>query len=104
MKSSTSITLVLVSTLGLSACKETNDTHKKNVYLRSDTSASYTRTHSSRGYHAFVPYGTFLGNRYQRAGYYSEGIRHTSNVGSNSFKQNASRGGFGSSAFRSSSS
>ena len=102
MKKSKYINLVLITSL-LASChkpqKEWEDGSK--VYMRSDTTAPYTRTHHAGigtallWYYAFRPYGNFGGGGYQRAGYYSGAINRQSNIGNNSFKGAVSRGGFG---------
>jgi hypothetical protein len=100
MKKSEFIKLVLVATV-LSSCNTQNSRPEKNVYMRSDTTAQYSRVfHGSHGaYIPFLAYGLLSGNRYSRAGYYSSAIHQSSNIGSNTFKGNVVRGGFGNSAF-----
>jgi hypothetical protein len=120
MKKSKLVSLVLI-TAALASCnkKVENDGASgdwgdekggKKVYMRSDSTAQYTRTHHHSGmgsmilwYYAFRPYhgGGYGG---YRSGYYSGGLSHRSNVGSNPSKSNVSRGGFGRSSFRSSAS
>jgi hypothetical protein len=121
MKKSKIVTLVII-TAALASCnkKVENDGASgdwgdekggKKVYMRSDTTAQYTRTHHSGmgmgsmllWYYAFRPYhgGGYGG---YRSGYYSGGLSHSSNVGSNPAKSGISRGGFGRSSFRSSAS
>ena len=103
MKKSKYINLVLITAV-LAACnKPQNDWESGNkVYLRSDTTAPYTRTHHGAGlgtallwYYAFRPYGNYNNGSYQRAGYYSGAINQNSNIGTNGFKGAVSRGGFG---------
>ena len=84
---------------------------EKKVYMRSDTTAQYSRTHhhgSGVGtailwYYAFRPYGSSYsnGSGYNRSGFYSRGLSSRSNIGSNSTKSVISRGGFGGRAFSS---
>lgn len=118
MKKSKIVSLVLI-TAALASCK--NEAEKngasgdwgdeksgKKVYMRSDSTAQYTRTHHSGmgmgtmllWYYAFRPYSNSYG---YRSGYYSGGLSHRSNVGSNPSKSGISRGGFGRSSFRASS-
>jgi hypothetical protein len=83
-----------------------DETADKKVYMRSDTTAPYTRTHHHGGlgtallwYYAFRPYGSMGINGYQRTGFYSQNLNPRSNVGSNPMKSHIARGGFGRSAF-----
>jgi hypothetical protein len=108
MKKSKFISLVLI-TATLAACQKKQEDEDwggtKKAYLRSDSTASYTRHHGGNAwlwFYAFRPYGIFSNGSYRRAGYYSGGISHSSNIGSNSYKGRASRGGFGRSGFSSS--
>jgi hypothetical protein len=103
MKKSKYVKLVLI-TATLASCNKPNKEWESGnkVYLRSDTSAPYSRAHRSSGvgtallwYYAFRPYGNYSNGRYQRAGYFSGGISERSNIGSNGFKGAISRGGFG---------
>ncbi len=104
MKKSTCIELVLI-TAALASCHEPKKDWEENskVHLRSDSTAPYTRAHYHHSgigtallwYYAFRPYGNYNNGNYQRAGYYSGGIGHFSNVGSNGFKGAVTRGGFG---------
>lgn len=103
MKKSKYIELVLI-TAALASCNKPNkDWESANkVYMRSDTTAPYSRAHYHHGsgnaflwYYAFRPYGNYNNGRYQRAGYYSGGLHKSSNIGSNGFKGAISRGGFG---------
>jgi len=104
MKKSKYINLVLI-TAALASCNRPNkDWESGNkVYMRSDTTAPYSRAHHSNGgigtallwYYAFRPYGNYNNGRYQRTGYYSGGINERSNIGSNISKGAISRGGFG---------
>lgn len=100
MKKSEFIKLVLVASV-LSSCNSQNSKPEKNVYMRSDTTARYSHVHpgSHGSYIPFLAYGLLSGNRYSRAGYYSSSLPVTSNIGTNSFKGNVVRGGFGTSAF-----
>jgi hypothetical protein len=118
MKKSKIVSLVLI-TAALASCNKPepssasgdwgDEKGSKKVYMRSDSTAQYTRTHHSGmgsmllWYYAFRPYhgGGYGG---YRSGYYSGGLSHSSNVGSNPTKSNVSRGGFGRSSFRSSAS
>lgn len=104
MKKSKYISLVLI-TAALASCdkkeKEWNADEPK-VYMRSDTSANYSRSHHGMGigtallwYYAFRPYGRYNNGIYNRAGYYSGGISERANVGSNANKSGIIRGGFG---------
>ena len=109
MKKSKSIKLVLI-TAALASCHQQKKEGRK-VYMRSDTTANYSRVNtqndnenggggSSSGghstwYYAFRPYGYYSGGGYTRYGFYSSGISEHSNIGSNSFKGVVSRGGFG---------
>lgn len=123
MKKSKLVSLVLI-TAALASCNKTDtqkggasgdwgDKTEKKVYMRSDSTANYSRTHHSGSgswYYAFRPYGstsygyTGGGNGYRRTGFYSRGLSQSSNVGSNSFKSTISRGGFGGRSFSRSSS
>jgi hypothetical protein len=112
MKKSAFVQLVLVATV-TAACQqqkkenEWEGSTKKKVYMRSDTSASYARTHFSAGRAAFFifrPYGQMGNMGFRRTGYYSDAIPHQSNTGRSSSKSAISRGGFGRSGFSSSSS
>lgn len=98
MKKSAYIKLVLVAT-ALSACNTAKNERERPVYMRSDTTAHYSRAHGMGPlgyYYAFRPFGFFSGaGLYHRAGYYSGAINHGSNVGSNSAKGSVVRGGFG---------
>jgi hypothetical protein len=111
MKKSSIIKLVLVSTV-MASCspkKEESDwssgeSRQKKVYMRSDTSAHYSRSHFGHGmlsYFIFRPYGSYMsGGGYRRMGFYSDAINHSSNVGRSSSKSSFTRGGFGSSSRR----
>jgi hypothetical protein len=118
MKKSKIVSLVLI-TAALASCNKPEPSNasgdwgdekgSKKVYMRSDSTAQYTRTHHHSGmgsailwYYAFRPYhgGGYGG---YRSGYYSSGLSHRSNVGSNPSKSSVSRGGFGRSSFRASS-
>lgn len=105
MKKSTSIKLLFVTGI-LAACSQKKDQwpdNEKTVYMRSDSTASYTRSHGFGSgyfwYHAFRPYGMFHNGAYQRAGYYSDAISKNSNIGRSSFKGSVTRGGLGRSGF-----
>jgi hypothetical protein len=106
-KKSKIVSLVLI-TASLASCHKSQDDEdwggSKKVYIRSDTSASYSH-HSSGAwlwFYAFRPYGMYRNGIYSRGGYYSGGIGHNANVGSNFAKGRATRGGFGRSGFSSS--
>lgn len=104
MKKSKTITLVLI-TSALASChkeKPENDWSGPKVYMRSDSTAAYTRTHHNYvlgsallWYYAFRPYRGYNGGQYGRAGYYSSGIHQSSNIGRNATKSSIVRGGFG---------
>ena len=105
MKKSKAIPL-LILTAALSSCHQKAngpqwEAGERHVYLRSDTSASYTAmAHHGSGsgvirYWAFRPYGDYYGGSYYHTGYYSDAITEGSNYGSNSAKATISRGGFG---------
>ena len=100
MKKSKYIELVLI-TAALASCNRQKDDWEggNKTYLRSDTTAPYTRTHFPVGaalwFYAFRPFGNFNNGSYQRAGYYSGAINKSSNIGSNAFKGSVARGGFG---------
>jgi hypothetical protein len=101
VKKSKYISLVLI-TAALASCnkeKEWNEGEPK-VYMRSDSSATYSRSHHGIGtallwYYAFRPYGRYDNGRYNRSGYYSGGISERSNIGANANKSGIIRGGFG---------
>src|SRR5438045_342442 len=102
MKKSKYIELALI-TAALASChrpqKDWESSNGKKTYLRSDSTAPYSRANYHMGpglwYYAFRPYGNYYGNQYHRAGYYSGGIRESSNIGTNGFKGAVTRGGFG---------
>jgi hypothetical protein len=100
MKKSPFIQLVLVAAV-ISSCNDQKSRPEKRVFMRSDTTARYS--HVNRGFHggyyAFLPYGILSNSRYTRAGYYSSAIQESSNIGTNTFKGNVVRGGFGSSVY-----
>ena len=105
MKKSKHIQLVLITAL-LASCSNKKETEwsegDKIVYLRSDSTAPYTRTHSSPllWYFAFRSFGMMNNGQYVRGGYHSDAIHPISNFGSNGYKSRISRGGFGRSSFR----
>jgi hypothetical protein len=109
MKKSTIINLVLVSSV-TAACTQQKKTDewsaagsegKKKVYMRSDTTASYSRRYAGSHFFIFRPYGIFSpGLGYRRMGFSSSAISQRSNVGSNTSKSNFMRGGFGGSSSR----
>ncbi len=100
MKKSGYVKLVLIAT-ALSACSQSKSEREKSVYMRSDTTASYSRAHGMGMlgyYYAFRPYGMYApGAGFARTGYYSGAINKGSNIGTNGVKGTAVRGGFGSS-------
>lgn len=108
MKKSSSIKLLFVTGI-LAACSQEKpkNANEKKVYMRSDSTASYSRSHGFMTgillYHAFRPYGGFSNGSYQKAGYYSDAISSKSNIGRNTYKGKVSRGGLGRSGFRASS-
>lgn len=98
MKKSKAITLVLI-TAALASCNKPQPKQEgKRVHMRSDTTASYTRTHHSNWFYAFRPYGLYENGSYNRSGFYSSGLSERSNIGTSSHKSNVIRGGFGSKA------
>jgi hypothetical protein len=120
MKKSKFVNLVLITAALASADKieaqsggasgDWDKQPEKKVYMRSDTTARYTRTHHSGigsailWYYAFRPYGSSYGYNnggYNRTGFYSRGLSSHSNIGSNTTKSTISRGGFGGRAFSS---
>lgn len=96
MKKSQKIALVLI-TAALASChkeKEWNE-GESEVYMRGDSTASYTHTqhhHNNNNlllyYMAFRPYGSYYGGAYHHVGMYSNGISEHSNIGRNSTKSN----------------
>jgi hypothetical protein len=107
MKKSKFVNLVII-TAALASCNKPQEQKGTKAYMRSDTTAAYSKArfgdHSSGSnallwYLAFRPYGTWHSNgTYTRQGYYSSGIHESSNIGKNTSKNSAlpSRGGFGS--------
>jgi len=110
MKKSKSIQLLFVTGI-LAACAQEKPKdewkNEKKVYMRSDSTASYTRSHGFMPgffwYHAFRPYGAYSNGAYRRTGYYSDAISSKSNIGRSSYKGNVVRGNLGRSGFRASS-
>jgi hypothetical protein len=105
MKRSKYVTLVLI-TSALAACNKTEKAEpnwdSNEVYMRADSTASYTHTQGSYlplflWYYAFRPYGMFGANGVRHAGYYSGALSKSSNIGSSATKSRALRGGFGNS-------
>lgn len=103
MKKTKHIELILI-TAALASCNQPNnewDTNGSKTYVRSDSTAPYSRTHHYHGtgsrlwYYAFRPYGNYYNGYYHRAGYYSSAIHENSNIGSNGYKSSVVRGGFG---------
>lgn len=119
MKKSKLVSLVLI-TAALASCNKSqnhngasgdwDEKSDKKVYMRSDSTAHYTRTHhhgvgtALLWYYAFRPYGSSYAGGYNRTGFYSRGLSKSSNIGSNGMKSTISRGGFGGRAFSRSSS
>jgi hypothetical protein len=110
MKKSAIIKLVLVATVAAACGQKKEDewegSTKKKVYMRSDTTASYSRSHYRHGFmpfYVFRPFGSMGSNGFQRTGYYSGAIHRNSNVGRNSSKTSIARSGFGRSGFHASS-
>jgi hypothetical protein len=106
MKKTTHIQLVLI-TAALASCHQPAKQWQNgnNTFIRSDSTAPYTRmAHPMPGsaflwYYAFRPYGNYYGGVYRRTGYYSDALSEVGNIGTNSFKSSVIRGGFGESAF-----
>jgi hypothetical protein len=101
MKKSSTIKLVLITAL-LASCNSHKHRPQDDVYMRSDSTAEYYPVHSNMmWYYAFRPYGMYYGGGsyypigYMHAGYYSEAIPESSNIGSSGFKGGIVRGGFG---------
>ncbi len=94
MKKSKIITLVLI-TAALVSCSQPKKQKKTRYFLRSDSTAGYSRGSHHSWFYAFRPYGHYSNGNYTNAGYYSSGISSKSNIGSNGFKSNVVRGGFG---------
>ncbi len=113
MKKSKTIQLILI-TAALASCAEKKKEPEwgsgNKTYVRGDSTAAYTRTHSGSGlmgvalwYYAFRPYGRMNNGVYSRGGYYSNAIPHAANVGNNAMKGNVTRAGFGKTGVRASS-
>jgi hypothetical protein len=107
MKKTSHIQLVLI-TAALASCHHPSTPqwqNGNNTFIRSDSTAPYTRMdHPIPGgallwYYAFRPYGNYYGGIYRRTGYYSDALSETGNIGTNSVKSSVIRGGFGESAF-----
>jgi hypothetical protein len=110
MKKSAIINLVLIATVAAACGQKKEDewegSTKKKVYMRSDTTASYSRAHyrgSMLPFFVFRAYGAMGANGFRRTGYYSDAIHSSSNAGRNSAKSSISRSGFGRSGFHASS-
>jgi hypothetical protein len=95
MKKSKIVTLVLITAALASCAKEEKKQGEKKVYMRSDTTARYSRTGFFPYYLAFRAYGDYRNGIFSRRGYYSGGINRQSNVGMNPVKSGIIRGGFG---------
>jgi len=110
MKKTKHIELILITAL-LASCNQPSnewEASTSKTYVRSDSTAPYTRTHHYHGsgignallwYYAFRPYGNYNNGSYQRTGYYSKAIHENSNIGSNHVKKSVVRGGFGHGAY-----
>jgi hypothetical protein len=106
MRKTKEIKLILI-TAALASCHQPNKEWQNGnrTYIRSDSSAPYSRAyHPNIGsallwYYAFRPYGNYYNGYYSRAGYYSDAIHEGSNFGSNSYKSSVARGGFGRGGF-----
>ena len=102
MKKSNTVTLALISAV-LASCHKEPMERQKVVYMRSDTTAVYSPTNYNDyrdndhmlWFYAFRPYGNYSNGSYHRSGYYSSGIRETSNIGHSITKSSVVRGGFG---------
>jgi len=101
MKKSKHIELILITALLSSYQTQQKDWEgsTNKTYIRSDSTAAYSRTHYYGGYYVFRPYGTYNNNRYNRVGYYSSAIHENSNIGTSATKSGIVRGGFGESGF-----
>lgn len=110
MKKTKHIQLILI-TAALASCAEKKKEPEwgsgNKTYVRSDSTAPYTRAHHGNGiagallwYYAFRPYGHYNNGSYSRAGYYSGAIPHSGNIGSNRIKGPITRSGFGRSGSR----
>jgi hypothetical protein len=105
MKKTKQIQLVLI-TAALASCHRPQKDWQNgnNTYIRGDSTAPYSRVYRRPvglgiWYFAFRPYGNYSNGLYRRAGYYSDALPVTSNIGSNSFKSGVIRGGFGEGAY-----
>jgi len=105
MKRTKHIKLILITAALASCHRPSNEWQSGNkVYVRSDSTAPYTRTHhygygvgsALLWYYAFRPYGSYYNGVYRRAGYYSGAISERGNIGGNIGKSGIVRGGFGS--------
>lgn len=109
MKKSKQITLLFLTGILASCTTEPEEKSwgtEKKVYMRSDSTAQYSRSNGFLTglllYHAFRPYGYYGANGFQR-GYYSDAISTKSNTGTNPYKGSVVRGGMGKSGFQASS-
>ena len=104
MKKTKYIELVLITAALASCHPSSSEWHSaNNTYIRSDSTAPYTRMQNPFGnaalcYYAFRPYGLFYNGLYRRAGYYSNALSEEVNIGHNAFKSSVVRGGFGESS------
>jgi hypothetical protein len=101
VKKTKHIQLILITAALASCHRPSNDWQSGNrVYVRSDSTAPYTRTynygHAALWFYAFRPYGSYYNGVYRRAGYYSSAISERGNIGGNTGKMGIVRGGFGS--------
>jgi hypothetical protein len=103
MKKSQFIKLVLVAA-ALNSCNSNNqwEEPQKKIYMRSDSTAKYSHVQGGfhGGYLPFIAYGIWRNNQYARAGYFSSALPQSANIGTNPFKSNIVRGGFGSSVYK----
>jgi hypothetical protein len=100
MKKSRHIELILITAALASCHRPSREWSSANrVYVRSDSTAPYTRTynhgHGGLWYYAFRPYGNYYFGQYHRVGYYSDAISERGNIGTNFGKSDIVRGGFG---------
>lgn len=99
MKKSSLVQVVLLAAV-LASCNNRKNTADKKVHIRTDSTASYSRSSGGSGgiynrYYVFRPYGTYDQQGYHKAGYYSSAISENSNIGHNQNKGGIVRGGFG---------
>ena len=107
MKKTKHIELLLITALLAGCHRPGNEWQNGNnhTYIRSDSTAPYSRAYSPHlgsvllWYYAFRPYGNYYNGSYRRTGYYSDAIHESSNIGSNGYKSSVIRGGFGRGAY-----